>query len=95
MNTVPHKAFEAAYFGRPYMTRDASGIREFLKHEETAIFVDTETPEAVARILDRTLTDKNVLERTGNLAKIRYDQVARQEKLQNKFIAILRTVTRS
>jgi len=95
MNTVPHKAFEAAYFGRPYMTRDASGIREFLKHEETAIFVDTETPEAVARILHRTLTDKNFLERTGNLAKIRYDQVARQEKLQNKFMAILRTVTRS
>lgn len=89
LNTVPHKAFEAAYFGKPYLTADAPGIREFLTNDNQAIFTNSESVDVLAGLLDKTIKDKPLLTTTGALAKARYDQVASQEKLQDHFSTIL------
>lgn len=95
INTVPHKAFEAAYFAKPYLTADSLGIREFLTNADQAIYTDSESVEVLADLLHRTVTDKALLTKTGALAKTRYDEVASQEKLQNQFSTILTTFNRA
>ena len=84
LNTIPHKAFEAAYFARPYLTADATGIREFLSNDNQAIFTKSEDVEYLADLLGRTIKDRKFLITTGVMAKNRYDQVASQEKLQDQ-----------
>jgi len=93
-NTIPHKAFEAAYFARPYLTADATGIREFLSSDNQAIFTKSEDVEVLADLLSRTIEDKKFLITTGVMAKNRYDQVASQEKLQDQFSIVLNRFNR-
>ena len=94
-NTIPHKAFEAAYFARPYLTADATGIREFLSSDNQAIFTKSEDVEVLADVLSKAIEDRNQLINTGVMANTRYIQVASQEKLQDQFSHILNTVNRS
>ncbi len=95
VNTIPHKAFEAAYFAKPYLTADASGIREFLPNNNQAIFTNSEDPTVLTNLLKQRITDRELLLRTGVNAKTRYDQVASQQKLQDQFFEILNELNRS
>ena len=88
-NTIPHKAFEAAYFIKPYLTADASGIRELYPGNNHAIYINSEDPSEISELMKEYLKDKNALLKIGLNAKDRYDQVASQQKLQDKFFEIL------
>ena len=94
VNTIPHKAFEAAYFARPYLTADATGVREFLSNDSQAIFTKSEDVEYLADLFGRTTENSKFLITTGAMAKKRYDQVASQKKLQNQFALVLSRLNR-
>jgi glycosyltransferase involved in cell wall biosynthesis len=55
--TIPHKAFEAAYFGKPYITVQSPGIRDFLSVND-AVFVEKPTSENLIHSI-RRLSDSN------------------------------------
>lgn len=92
INTIPHKAFEAAYFGKPYLTANASGIRELLPYNHQAIYSDSENPHALAKLIKQNISDRKLLQKTGENAQLQYGQVASQQKLQDQFFEILKSL---
>ena len=83
--TIPHKAFEAAFFGTPYLTRDAVGIRELFESTNQAIFYDPEKM-TLDTLISYAVDDKFLLERVAKSARVRYDEIASQSVITENFL---------
>ena len=84
--TIPHKAFEAAFFGKPYLTVYSLGISEFLESEIDAIFIESNNPEELAaKILYLSKHGTELAEISKNIHS-KYLSLSSQEVLTNKFI---------
>lgn len=88
-NTIPHKAFEAAFFGKPYLSSDTLGIREFLPENNQCYYLEE---------LSVSCLEKAILEITANVElqsnlsfniTTRYEEVASQATLSLKFFEII------
>jgi hypothetical protein len=75
--TIPHKAFEAAYFKTPYLTRDSLGIRELFKSESDAIFYDPSKIE-LCSLIDSIANNNSISEIACHAFK-EYSTVASQK----------------
>jgi glycosyltransferase involved in cell wall biosynthesis len=81
--TIPHKAFEAGFFSKPYITANSSGIQE-LYDFESAILLDDISGEAVALEILK-LKDLRVRRSKSVLISKSYNEKASQEVLNNVF----------
>ena len=63
---LPIKLFTYLAAGRPILAPDAPDTRELLVHEETALLVEPDRPDAAAAALDRLLGDSRL---AGSLAQ--------------------------
>jgi hypothetical protein len=82
--TIPHKAFEAAYFKTPYLTRDSIGIRELFKNESGAIFYDPKKDE-LCSLIESTANDNSISEIASNTFE-EYSKVASQKIISRSFL---------
>ncbi len=88
-NTIPHKAFEAAFFGKPYLSSDALGIREFLPENNQCYYLREVSVACLEEaILDITGNAELQSDLSLNIAK-RYQEVASQATLSLKFFEII------
>jgi hypothetical protein len=88
-NTIPHKAFEAAYFRKPYVSADALGIREFLPDNSQCYYLEALTVECLEKAIIKIVTDSKLQsELSFNIAK-RYKEVSSQATLSLKFFEII------
>jgi glycosyltransferase involved in cell wall biosynthesis len=88
-NTVPHKAFEAAFFGKPYLSSDTLGIREFLPGNNQCYYLEELSAACLEEaILDITGNAELQSDLSLNIAK-RYKEVASQATLSRKFFEII------
>lgn len=55
--TIPHKSFESALIGVPYLTLRRKGILEFLINDFEAIFFDKIDPKEMAKVIDKLFSD--------------------------------------
>lgn len=55
--TIPHKSFESALVGVPYLTLRRKGISEFLINDFEAIFFDKINPKEMAKVIDKLFSD--------------------------------------
>ena len=55
--TIPHKSFESALIGVPYLTLRRKGILEFLINDFEAIFFDKIDPKEMAKVIDTLFSD--------------------------------------
>ena len=56
--TIPHKAFEAALMGKPYLSARASGIQEFLVEGVEAEYFDAGDPVDLLRKIVKLKEDR-------------------------------------
>ena len=81
--TIPHKAFEAAYFSQCYVTADSKGIRELF--EENSVFYLSEI--SISKLLESltTLMDKKARGRySAEISKV-YSKKISQTKINEVF----------
>lgn len=76
--TIPHKAFEAAYFGRPYLTTESPAIREFLGPDMSPLFVNNVSPPAIATLINKVCQNEQLLRGLGHGIRVWYDRLASQ-----------------
>lgn len=90
-NTVPHKAFEAGYFGLPYLTARNSGIEE-LYSDSQAIYLNGNIPQEFANRL-RELKPTET-ERYRKAISIKYQENFSQRVLGKKLLLNLESFNR-
>ena len=90
--TIPHKAFEAAYFGKTYLTNRSAGMEEFGNEEQLA-FLNSLNPEKVAQQIIEISIPATV-EFYGRNLKAQYNFRYSQEVLNRNFENVLDFFTR-
>ena len=90
--TIPHKAFEAGFFGTPYLTLKRDGIAEFLNSDAEAIFVENIDFPKIAEIIDKFHTNLNLQRKLKTNIKEKYSSHASQAKLKESFFSILNSM---
>ncbi len=89
INTIPHKAFEAGFFAKPYITADSAGIRELYPLDSQVVFVKNPNSENLKAVLIKLSGDPMTRNSFATNIKKRYEQVASQRVLREKFEQIL------
>ena len=89
-NTIPHKAFEAAYFSKPYITADVSGIREFLTNSNQCIFLKDISVRSLGEAIIEIVENRVFQRRLSTGIHKRYLEVGSQEILGIQFLSLLK-----
>lgn len=88
LNTIPHKAFEAGYFGKPYVSLSTGAVRELFPLNSQAIFVESNELDTLSTIISNMFHSPLELDAIGLECKSRYTTVASQSTLFHEFMAI-------
>ena len=87
--TIPHKAFEAAYMGTPYVTARSDGIGEVFREDyEMACFEPGNALDLANTIVD-LVNDKQRLARLSRNIRKKYDSSFSSSILQNELILLI------
>lgn len=88
-NTIPHKAFEAAYFGKAYLTCDTPSIREIFPSAEDVFYYDGGGVESLISTILEILIDSRLIEIRSKNIRICYEGFFSQEIIRNQMLSIL------
>lgn len=84
--TIPHKAFEAAFLGKAYLTGRNQGILEiFTEDKEISCFNPGDAEDLANKILE-LFKEPGLLKNLGLNMKVKYNEVASQTRLSNKLL---------
>jgi glycosyltransferase involved in cell wall biosynthesis len=88
--TIPHKAFEAAAMGKPYLTARAAGIQEFLVEGlEAEYFIPGDAADLLLHI-QKLKKENEYREMLGENISQKYETMASEEAIGKNFLALLR-----
>jgi glycosyltransferase involved in cell wall biosynthesis len=87
--TIPHKAFEAAYLGKPYITGRSQGILELFDEGTEIICFDPGNSNALAQAITQVLNNKSLAIMLGDNIKQKYNKQLTQAILANQFLKII------
>ena len=87
--TIPHKAFEAGYFGKPYISSDGSGIRELYDSESQIAYLKQSSCIEVINKIEKLLHDQDYARKLGRNMQTQYNKIASQEILSEAFLSIV------
>ena len=88
--TIPHKAFEAALMGKPYLTSRATGIQEFLLEGAEAEYFDAGDPLDLLRKIEKLKADKEYRQLLSKNILKKYKEMASEEAIGNNFLRLIR-----
>lgn len=88
--TIPHKAFEAAFFQTPYLTVDAIGVRELFSKDSEVILYNPEG-KLLSKVIVDALEDSQLVKRSVS-ANETYRRVASQDIVARNFLAKVNTI---
>ena len=86
--TIPHKFFEAAFFGKPYLSSDKGVVGGFEKLKIVYSFQGG-SPEDLASSINQIIDDFDSALKVGNKLRKWYEENASQSVLSDKFISFL------
>lgn len=90
--TIPHKAFEAGFFGVPYISSDSNGIRELYPSSTHVQYLETPTVDQLTKaILHIGLKSKIAIDFSVEIAE-RYNLVASQPILEDRVSRLIRSL---
>ena len=92
--TIPHKAFEAAYFSKPYISADSAGIREFASDEDV-LFLDSTAPEAISEAIIKIASNPKLKHQLEKNFRAKYEKLASQGALLSQFEEFVTELTQS
>jgi glycosyltransferase involved in cell wall biosynthesis len=90
--TIPHKAFEFAYFSKPYLTAKNSGICEVFVEDSDISCFHAGDAESLAEKIKHLLSDKTLARNLADSFHRKYWTKTSQAALSKKFISICRTL---
>ena len=93
--TIPHKAFEAGYFSKPYISGDNQGIRELYSDSDQVEYLPESNSESLINCISNLIHDETRLRNLGLNIKARYMEIASQEILGKEFHHLLAEQIRS
>lgn len=82
--TIPHKFFESAYFGIPYLCLASDSILE-LVNSENVFFLRDSSPSQIAEAINAAMSDNSILLEKGRRLRAIYDKSISNQKLVEKF----------
>lgn len=88
--TIPHKAFEAAFLGLPYLSTRAAGIEEMLADSRGALWVQGGSTRALVNALNLAAGLRTSLGDRGQDNRERYLEFAAQSRLSEYFADLLK-----
>jgi glycosyltransferase involved in cell wall biosynthesis len=89
--TIPHKAFESAYFGKPYITSSSPGIKELLCISD-AVFIQEPTPDTLVNAIEILRDSKIRASLSSNIQKT-YQNTATQLLINRNFEKIVQEIS--
>jgi glycosyltransferase involved in cell wall biosynthesis len=87
--TIPHKAFEAAYLGIPYLTARNEGILEIFSEGEEVFCFEPGNPSDLAEKILYLSKNQNLLSVSAEKIKAKYERNLSQEVLGNTFLKLI------
>jgi glycosyltransferase involved in cell wall biosynthesis len=87
--TIPHKAFEAGYYGTPYVSMKSVAVSEIFPNEKACYFLDDNSPQDIARAINWLLRDSGLVHEYANGIFSDYRLSVSQEKIYLNFIETL------
>jgi glycosyltransferase involved in cell wall biosynthesis len=88
--TIPHKAFEAAIMGKPYLSARASGIQEFLVEGVEAEYFVPGDPVDLLNKIEKLKSDKEYRQLLSENILKKYKAMASEEAIGNNFLHLLK-----
>jgi hypothetical protein len=85
--TIPHKAFEAGFFAKPYITANSAGVRE-LYGSESVVLIDEVTGNSLALEILK-LKERRARLQLGTSIHASYQEKAAQKVINSRFEAFL------
>jgi hypothetical protein len=85
--TIPHKYFEAIYFGRPYISKLTRSIEEISQGGKGVIELVSQTEQDLAEMISAILQDNSLLTRKGTEARQIWDSGISSEGIAKKLIS--------
>jgi hypothetical protein len=86
--TIPHKAFESSYFGKPFISLPTEAISEFDRGIGATIFIPTRNPHQIASAIKAQI-DSGLISELGARAKMSYEEHYKQSKLSSSFLRLI------
>jgi hypothetical protein len=87
--TIPHKAFEAAAMGKPYLTARATGIQEFLVEGLEAEYFKPGDAADLLLHIQKLKRENEYREMLSVNIKQKYGRVASEKAIGEKFLAVI------
>ena len=87
--TIPHKAFEAAFLAKPYITGRTQGILELFNEGTEIICFEPGKSDDLAKVITEVLNNKSLANTLGNNIKKKYNKQLTQANLANQFLKII------
>jgi len=88
--TIPHKAFESGFFGKPYLAISRRALIELYPNNNSITYIDKLDISKIARKIECIYSDKDMRKDLEFQIKSRYALVASQDVLQRKFRNIIK-----
>ena len=85
--TIPHKYFEAIYFGRPYISKLTRSLEEISQGGKGVIELVSQTEQNLAGKISEILQDHSLLTRKGTEARQIWDSGVSSERIAKKLIS--------
>ena len=92
--TIPHKAFESAYFAKPYLTARQDGILEIFDEGQEILCFEPNSSEDLSKKIIEVISDES-LKSIGKRMHERYDTFYSQNKLTQNLLEILIELSKS
>ncbi len=87
--TIPHKAFEAGYYGVPYISIKSVAISEIFPNEKICHYLDNDSPKGIAQAVNEILSDAVLVHNYAQEIQNAYRSNISQEKIYQNFIKTL------
>ena len=83
--TIPHKFYEAAYFGVPYLTQKKTGLTELISANEYELFCHDLEPSSISTLVTMFAQDEVKMQSMTNLLRESYEKKFSQEVISRDF----------
>ena len=89
--TIPHKAFEAAAMGKPYLTARAAGIQEFLLEGVEAEYFQAGDPVDLVQHIQELKLNHDYRAKLAKNVRNKFEEVALERVIGNAFLKIIKS----
>ena len=90
--TIPHKFYEAIYFGVPYLTKFSTAISELITTNDCFVYSKVQSPTDLANQISSILSDEGSRKAVIEGAKTKYSQNFSQATIVKNFLAQLAVI---